>query len=82
MNIKSLSKNRTDIDTPNDISKSGKPLSTEQTISNRVDINVLKAKLESKENKEFRKNVYVLSFLVLTLAILGIYFSLYDNLQI
>tara|TARA_B100000767_G_C19515965_1_gene430386 strand:- start:175 stop:405 length:231 start_codon:yes stop_codon:yes gene_type:complete len=76
MNIKSLSKNRTDIDTPNDISKSGKPLSTEQTISNRVDINVLKAKLESKENKEFRKNVYVLSFLVLTLAILGIYFSL------
>ena len=76
MNIKSLSENRTNIDTPNDINKSEKPLSTEQTISNRVDINVLKAKLEAKESKEFRKNVYVLSFLVLTLSIIGIYFSL------
>jgi|TARA_B110001450_G_C17249365_1_gene330860 hypothetical protein len=76
MNIKGLSEDRTNIDTPNDINESEKPLSTEQTISNRVDINVLKAKLEAKESKEFRKNVYVLSFLVLTLAIIGIYFSL------
>jgi hypothetical protein len=41
-----------------------------------VDINVLKSKLQETEDKEFKKNVFVLSSLVLALGILGIYLSL------
>ena len=41
----------------------------------RVDINVLRLKLQEIENKQFRKNIIVLSALVLTLGFLGIYLS-------
>ena len=39
-------------------------------------INVLKSRLEDRESKEFKKNVFVLSFLVIGVAVLGIYLSL------
>ena len=42
----------------------------------RVDINVLKSKLQEAESKEFKKNVTILSSLILGLGILGIYLSL------
>jgi len=77
MNIKGLSDNQTNIETPNDVGASGKPLNIEQTPKNRrVDINVLKSRLEDRESKEFKKNVFVLSFLVIGVAVLGIYLSL------
>ena len=73
----------TNVETPNDISVTEKPLKNEQTASNRrVDINVLKSKLQETESKEFKKNVYILSFLVVSLGILGIYLSLWVNLQL
>ena len=43
--------------------------------TSRVDINVLRLKLQEIENKQFRKNIIVLSALVLTLGFLGIYLS-------
>ena len=43
---------------------------------NRVDINVLKSKLQETESKEFKKNLYILSTLILGLDILGVYLSL------
>ena len=77
MNIKGLSDNQTNIDTPNDVGASEKPLNIEQTPKNRrVDINILKSRLEDRESKEFKKNVFVLSFLVIGVAVLGIYLSL------
>ena len=76
MTTKGFADNQTHIETPNDVSFSEKPLKPEQIKSNRVDINVLKAKLQDTESKEFKKNVYILSTLVLSLGILGIYLSL------
>ena len=66
--------NQTSIETPNDIGVAEKPLSN-QTISGRVDINVLKSKLQESESKEFKKNMTILSGLILALSVLGIYLS-------
>ena len=64
------------INIPNNIIKTKKPLNNEKTLSSRVDINILKSKLQESEDKEFKKNMFILSFLVLGLGTLGIYFSL------
>ena len=74
MSDKSFTDNQTSIETPNDIGVAEKPL-TNQTISGRVDINVLKSKLQENESKEFRKNMTVLSALILALSALGVYLS-------
>ena len=42
MNSKGFVDNQTNVDTPNDISLSEKPLESKKITSNRVDINVLK----------------------------------------
>ena len=54
-----------------------KPLkSKEMPIKKRVDINILKSKLQESESKEFRKNLVIfLSFLV-GLGSIGIYLSI------
>ena len=76
MNIKGFADTNNNIETPNDIKVAEKPLKSDAITPNRVDINVLKSKLQESENKEFKKNVYILSFLVLALGTLGIYLSL------
>ena len=76
MNTKGFADNNTNIETPNDLGVSEKPLISNQTPSNRVDINVLKSKLQETESKEFKKNILILSSLILGLGILGIYLSL------
>ena len=76
MTTKGFAETDTNIETPNDISVAEKPLKSERSTANRVDINVLKSKLEAKESKEFKKNVYILSFLVAGLGALGVYLSL------
>jgi len=76
MTSKGFADNQTNIETPNDVGGTEKPLKTNRITSNRVDINVLKSKLQESENKEFKKNIIVLSSLVLGLGILGVYLSL------
>ena len=77
MENKGFADNKTNIETPNDgVVVAKKPLKPNQIISSRVDINVLKSKLQESESKEFKKNLYILSTLVLGLGILGIYLSL------
>tara|TARA_B100001093_G_C26365607_1_gene816429 strand:- start:381 stop:611 length:231 start_codon:yes stop_codon:yes gene_type:complete len=76
MTTKGFAENNTKIETPNDFSVAEKPLKTEKVVSNRVDINVLKSKLQETESKEFKKNLLILSTLVLGLGILGVYLSL------
>ena len=81
MENKGFADNNSNIETPNGIGVAEKPLKSNQTSSGRVDINVLKSKLQESENKAFKKNLYILSTLVLGLGILGIYLSLWKNLQ-
>ena len=76
MNTKGFTEIETSIETPNDVSQTEKPLKSKRITPNRVDINVLKSKLQETESKELKKNVVLLTSLVLGLGILGIYLSL------
>ena len=76
MTIKGFTENTNNIETPNDINVSEKPLNPKKISSGRVDINVLKSKLEAQQGKEFRKNVFIFSFCVLLLGSIGIFLSL------
>ena len=82
MSSKGFADNQTNIETPNGVNVAEKPLKTNQISSGRVDINVLKSKLQETESKEFKKNLYILSSLILAVGVLGIYLSLWKNLQI
>jgi|TARA_B110001450_G_C17287146_1_gene345885 hypothetical protein len=74
--IKGFTETDTNVKTPKDVNITEEPLKSDPINTDRVDINVLKAKLEKKESQEFKKNFYILSALVAGLAIMGIYFSL------
>ena len=78
MNNKGFADNQSSIETPNDVDLTEKPLNSELNgkLKERVDINVLKSKLKESESKEFKKNLYILSTLILILGFLGIYLSL------
>ena len=76
MTSKGFAENTNNIKTPNDINVSEKPLNTKKISSGRVDINVLKSKLEEQQGKEFRKNLFIFSFCVLLLGSIGIFLSL------
>ena len=75
MNFKGFADNKFNIETPNDVGVTKRPLKSED-IKKRVDINVLKSKLQETESKEFKKNFLILSSLILGLGIFGIYLSL------
>ena len=66
----------TEIETSNKFSKAEKPIKANNIFSRRVDINVLKSKLQETESKEFKKNIFIFSSLVFGLGVLGIYLSL------
>tara|TARA_B100000989_G_scaffold22483_1_gene14725 strand:+ start:587 stop:817 length:231 start_codon:yes stop_codon:yes gene_type:complete len=76
MNYKGLSDNSDNIDIPNDTDVSKKPVNSKKNSSGRVDINVLKSKLEAQQGKELRRNIFIFSFCVLLLASIGIFLSL------
>ena len=76
MNNKGFTEINANIDTPNDVYSTEKPLKSDSVASNRVDINILKSKLQETESKELKKNMFILSVLILCLGILGIYLSL------
>ena len=75
MSNKGFAEIQTDIETPNDVNVTEKPLKTYRNKIKRVDINILKSKLQETESKEFKKNLLILSSLILGLGILGIYLS-------
>ena len=76
MLTKGFTDTNSNLETPNDIGITEKPLNSKPIIPQRVDINVLKSKLQETESKELKKNVLILSVLVLGIAIIGIYLSL------
>ena len=61
MKNKGFTDNQSSVETPNDARVSEKPLKSNKINSGRVDINVLKSKLQESESKEFKKNLYILS---------------------
>ena len=73
---KGFEDNKQNIETPNDVLVTEKPLKNKQIRTQRVDINILKSKLQETESKEFKKNIFIFSSLVLGLGVLGIYLSL------
>ena len=73
MNNKGFAETRTNIETPNDVDVAEKPL---KTLKKRVDINILKSKLEEIEAKELKKNIFILSLLIIGVVAFGIYLSL------
>ena len=76
MTYKGFTENANNIETPNDINVTEKPLNSNKISSGRVDINVLKSKLEAEQSKELRKNIFIFSFCVLLLGSIGIFLSL------
>ena len=76
MSNKGFTEIQSNIETPKDIGVAEKPLKSYKSSTKRVDINVLKSKLQESESKEFKKNVYILSSLIFALGALGIYLSL------
>ena len=72
MNNKGFAETHTNIETPNDVDVAEKPL---KTLKKRVDINILKSKLEETEAKELKKNIFILSLLIIGVGAFGIYLS-------
>ena len=76
MTSKGFTENTDNIETPNDMNVTEKPLNPNKISSGRVDINVLKSKLEAEQSKELRKNIFIFSFCVLLLGSVGVFLSL------
>ena len=76
MTSKGFADNTNNIETPNDIKVTEKPLNPNKITSGRVDINVLKSKLEAEQSKELRKNIFIFTFCVLLLGSIGVFLSL------
>ncbi len=72
MNNKGFAETHANIETPNDVDVTEKPL---KTLNKRVDINILKSKLEETEAKELKKNIFILSLLIIGVGSFGIYLS-------
>ena len=76
MNDKGFADTDVNIETPNDVMVAEKPLKSSKIKSGRVDINVLKAKLQDTESKELKKNIFILTILISALVMIGVYLSL------
>ena len=75
MENKGFTEQQTKIVTPNSFVLTEKPLKNGKIPHKRVDINILKSKLQDVESKELKKNIFIFSFLISMLAFLGIYLS-------
>lgn len=76
MSNKVSNNQKQNIETPNLIVDFEEPLKNEKNQKKRVDINILRSKLQESENKEFKKNVFILTSLILAISSLAIYLSL------
>ena len=62
-------------ETPNYQVSDEKPLKSNNNQTKKVDINVLKARVQEIQNKENKKNVFIFVFFLLALAAVGIFLS-------
>ena len=75
MNEKGFEAEITLDETPNFKVADEKPLKSNNNQTKKVDINVLKARVQEIQNKENKKNLFIFVFLLLALAALGIFLS-------
>ncbi len=75
MNYKGSSNNIDNFETSENVNTSEKPSDTKQKKSQRVDINILRTKLEDQQSKEFRKNLAIFIFCILIFGTIGVYLS-------
>tara|TARA_B100000989_G_scaffold120606_1_gene88958 strand:- start:789 stop:1019 length:231 start_codon:yes stop_codon:yes gene_type:complete len=75
MNYKGSSNNINNFETAEDVNSSEKSSGIKQKKSQRVDINILRSKLEDQQTKEFRKNLSIFIFCILILGTIGVYLS-------
>ena len=64
MTTKGFAETNTNIETPNDVSVAEKPLKSDMIKPERVDINILKSRLQETESKEFKKNIHPNSYML------------------
>ena len=76
MNIKESLNNIKNFGIPEDKDISQKLMDTKQTKPKRVDINILRSKLEHQESKEFKKNLIIFLLCIFLLGTIGVYLSL------
>tara|TARA_B100000989_G_scaffold267745_1_gene222003 strand:- start:443 stop:673 length:231 start_codon:yes stop_codon:yes gene_type:complete len=76
MQIDNSEKSNSNVETSSDAAGFGKSLTSGKNKNNRVDINILKSKLEAQESREFKKNLSIFSLCALLLGALGVYLSL------
>ena len=62
-------------ETPNLEEMADKPLKNDKIRSQKVDINILKARAKAIQDKENLKNTVVIVFFIIMLGVAGIYFS-------
>ena len=63
------------VETPNKKKIADKPLKAEEIQNKRVDINVLKARAKAIQDKENAKSTVVIVLFLISLGVLGVYFS-------
>ena len=63
------------LETPDTLDASERPLKSNESKPQRVDINILKSKLKKNEDKQFKKNLAVFISFLAGLSALGIYLS-------
>ena len=76
MNNKGLDAETIMNETPNFINDADKPLKREKNLTQKVDINVLKARAKAIQDKENFKNTVIVIFILSALGLAGIYFSI------
>ena len=74
--MKDILENNDNIETSTDAVDTENPSNSQKNKINRVDINILKSKLEEQQSREFKKNLIIFSFCVFLVAAIGIYLSL------
>ena len=76
MNEKSLNTEINLNQTPNFRVSTEKQIKPKEKQAKKVDINVLKSRVQEMQNRENKKNIIIFIFLLLVLVVLGFYFSL------
>ena len=71
-----MSSNKNNEISNKDENKSKKTLQMDNIQKKRVDINILKSKLHEEENKEFKKNLFLITSLLFGLGSLTVYLSM------
>ena len=76
MSSKGFTKNTDNSETLDNNNVSENLLNPRKIGSRRVDINVLKSKLEAQQDRELRKNIFIFLFCIILLGSIGLFLSL------